>query len=179
MPVHPRWRGEHMPNLNDKRATGGSSPLARGTLVEVGGLTLGCRFIPAGAGNTCWLGLSVASFSVHPRWRGEHVRDTGTEGHWAGSSPLARGTLPCLGRLIVTMRFIPAGAGNTRRCPTFRRPSSVHPRWRGEHDMTGGAGSTVDGSSPLARGTHYPARISNTGGRFIPAGAGNTRSGYV
>ena len=50
-------------------------------------------------------------------------------------------------------RFIPAGAGNT---PSTAKPSAcnpVHPRWRGEHHVFKNSASTVDGSSPLARGT--------------------------
>lgn len=57
-----------------------------------------------------------------------------------------------------------------------RRPSSAHPRSRGEHFSWITKNRHRVGSSPLARGTHqtYPAK----GGFFglIPAHAGNTRS---
>ncbi len=51
--VYPRWRGEH--GLTPPRYIQaiGLSPLARGTLNRVIHLIDSCRFIPAGAGNTC------------------------------------------------------------------------------------------------------------------------------
>ena len=51
---------------------------------------------------------------------------------------------------------------------------TVHPRWRGEHDLDSTKIYPGAGSSPLARGTlewHAPGRQNM---RFIPAGAGNT-----
>ena len=52
--VHPRSRGEHPDRMKPLNSWGGSSPLARGTLVaqhDRGPLE---RFIPARAGNTTW-----------------------------------------------------------------------------------------------------------------------------
>ena len=54
--------------------------------------------------------------------------------------------------------------------------NSVHPRRRGEHLSDSLHGLTVSGSSPQARGTHRLATFRGASGRFIPAGAGNTRS---
>ena len=91
-----------------------------------------------------------------------------------GSSPHARGTLPCDGRLGGLEGIIPACAGNTVR---YARPvshSQDHPRMRGEHAMVGMKPSRIVGSSPHARGTP-PAQLRTfaTGG-IIPACAGNT-----
>ena len=92
----------------------------------------------------------------------------------AGSSPLARGTLEDRGHYIGVMRFIPAGAGNTRtaRTPPHCRP--VHPRWRGEHWQEYPGTPDEAGSSPLARGTPWHSVQGCRSRRFIPAGAGNT-----
>jgi hypothetical protein len=96
------------------------------------------------------------------------------------------------------MRFIPAGAGNTRaptRCggisfgssPRVRgirpwdqecsRCSPVHPRGCGEYLFAGSAASRSRGSSPRVRGIPRPPRARPGGLRFIPAGAGNTWRG--
>ena len=55
MPVHPRWRGEHICSCLWAISRYGSSPLARGTLGFSEGIDLPYRFIPAGAGNTSGL----------------------------------------------------------------------------------------------------------------------------
>ena len=153
-PVHPRWRGEHMPSGRVRLRVGGSSPLARGTPSQSGRHT--------------------ACGSVHTRWRGEHSRSTINSSLPRGSSPLARGTQrsPTLNTRL--QRFIPAGAGNTSRRKPATRSASVHPRWRGEHRRVDGAGWTGAGSSPLARGTRVGALAVLSADRFIPAGAGNT-----
>ena len=51
-PVYPRWRGEHSEYFADLFTDRGLSPLARGTLSRKAAQIAGCRFIPAGAGNT-------------------------------------------------------------------------------------------------------------------------------
>ena len=52
----------------------------------------------------------------------------------------------------------------------------VYPRWRGELNIGNGFAAAASGLSPLARGTHYRMDFSGFVMRFIPAGAGNTRS---
>ncbi len=92
--------------------------------------------------------------SVHPRGRGEHCTYKTLVVTGAGSSPRARGTRTQPAADRPKLRFIPAGAGNTRR----------HKR----------GNSLIHGSSPRARGTRPPLRPLLRRGRFIPAGAGNT-----
>ncbi len=114
VPVHPRWRGEHLEPASEPGASLGSSPLARGTPLGGDGTRIARRFIPAGAGNTPPAPGPTGAGSVHPRWRGEHLRSRIVAWLESGSSPLARGTpLVHLGE-HVAVRFIPAGAGNTR-----------------------------------------------------------------
>ena len=55
-------------------------------------------------------------------------------------------------------------------------PFAVYPRWRGEHTICGANFVIWIGLSPLARGTHCPFVGEGHASRFIPAGAGNTRS---
>ncbi len=74
---------------------------------------------------------------------------------------------------MVRSRFIPAGAGNARHFDHDAYDRSVHPRRRGERVMPTGAGKTVCGSSPQARGTRGSPCRCPPPRRFIPAGAGN------
>ena len=152
----------------------GSSPLARGTLLTLDDLVPIQRFIPARAGNTLPAPSRLRATTVHPRSRGEHTLPPNTSGVDRGSSPLARGTL--LRGLLRGrgLRFIPARAGNTGRCGGMSCLNAVHPRSRGEHFSSGKTKSHLDGSSPLARGTPAGSARSRSGGRFIPARAGNT-----
>ncbi len=135
------------------------------------------RFIPAGAGNTISVMLKDIAGSVYPRWRGEHWQNKhrGTRG--AGLSPLARGTLDQAVLFFQRRRFIPAGAGNTQKQNTETAVPAVYPRWRGEHDEITLTTEQKRGLSPLARGTRAAVVPGGRCRRFIPAGAGNTRSG--
>ncbi len=117
--------------------------------------------------------------SVHPRWRGEHALARCVTASTSGSSPLARGTLRRLQARRCGYRFIPAGAGNTFCRVLQAKPRAVHPRWRGEHELTGFLALAGDGSSPLARGTPALAETFNDRMRFIPAGAGNTMHAWT
>ncbi len=76
--------------------------------------------------------------------------------------------------MVLPLRFIPAGAGNTDIPPDPRPKSAVYPRWRGEHNGTDSTNQNFRGLSPLARGTHYIEQPLTVERRFIPAGAGNT-----
>ena len=76
---------------------------------------------------------------------------------YSGLSPLARGTLLQENALVRVSRFIPAGAGNTRRERIFRGRRAVYPRWRGEHPANRNFINSYCGLSPLARGTRLPS----------------------
>ncbi len=112
-PVYPRWRGEHLPEVEQDRFIDGLSPLARGTHIQGVGRGMAERFIPAGAGNTSVACTCASSLPVYPRWRGEHQVKDARVSLMYGLSPLARGTLLASADQPVTGRFIPAGAGNT------------------------------------------------------------------
>ncbi len=154
--------------------TVGSSPQARGTLVQRAVTDLQQRFIPAGAGNTSDAVLNPPWLPVHPRRRGEHPTQTYWRVGACGSSPQARGTHRLGVRTGCESRFIPAGAGNTRLLDADRTPKPVHPRRRGEHSTPTRTGWSSIGSSPQARGTPQRHCQKHQGHRFIPAGAGNT-----
>ncbi len=112
--------------------------------------------------------------TVYPRWRGELPAGMCRVQLDAGLSPLARGTLVRLMQGILSERFIPAGAGNTRWRRRRQILQTVYPRWRGEHCTIMGNSLPLDGLSPLARGTPPTPSWRQRSGRFIPAGAGNT-----
>ena len=93
-------------------------------------------------------------------------------GFGSGSSPLARGTYTRIRAGVSLHRFIPARAGITMRdlCSLIVTPA--HPRSRGEHPSPGSPEITIDGSSPLARGTFMVFSFLFELLRLIPARAG-------
>ncbi len=111
---------------------------------------------------------------VYPRWRGELFCALAFCWLSRGLSPLARGTLCRCQHCWRVIRFIPAGAGNTKFILINTAFVSVYPRWRGEHFTTIGGHATAHGLSPLARGTPPRTHEQAITDRFIPAGAGNT-----
>ena len=52
-----------------------------------------------------------------------------------------------------TVRFIPAGAGNSGQGNSITIPCPVYPRWRGELLLYRDYRRGIVGLSPLARGT--------------------------
>ena len=160
--------------LRGKPSPDGSSPLARGTHLEVPFSGGADRFIPARAGNTVRPSQPVGTPPVHPRSRGEHGHALRRRCGPAGSSPLARGTRIGGPVDVGRIRFIPARAGNTERTAKRHWLRPVHPRSRGEHDQGLMMRSSPHGSSPLARGTRPWCARRRPADRFIPARAGNT-----
>ena len=114
---------------------------------------------------------------VYPRWRGELFCALAFCWLSRGLSPLARGTLCRCQHCWRVIRFIPAGAGNTVPRIISLSSSTVYPRWRGEHSASLMPIIGLGGLSPLARGTLAKQTSGYAWCRFIPAGAGNTRSG--
>ncbi len=172
--VHPRGRGEHYTDTGTAFLCGGSSPRARGTRRADGQTIKRSRFIPAGAGNTPSAATTTSRPTVHPRGCGEHQRHSFPRSFVTGSSPRVRGTRTRCRVFPARFRFIPAGAGNTRR---FKNPvmlTTVHPRGCGEHSRISPGSPGCFGSSPRVRGTPGQQHGDYCQARFIPAGAGNT-----
>ena len=151
--VHPRARGEHLPEGVINTRSFGSSPRTRGTSCRH---SLNCRqsrFIPAHAGNIS-PSISARSFlAVHPRARGEHSFFYARLIRQPGSSPRTRGTLGRVREDQGGSRFIPAHAGNIYSQQETSRKMAVHPRARGEHQICLLEHSPKTGSSPRTRGT--------------------------
>ena len=93
------------------------------------------RFIPAGAGNSDGPVTVLSVLAVHPRWRGEQEDGIQRFEMELGSSPLARGTGNDCCTHRGSVRFIPAGAGNSAYYGGYVSVTSVHPRWRGEQGV--------------------------------------------
>ena len=155
---------------------GGSSPLTRGTPIELNKPITVVRFIPAYAGNSSRKSSNESIMPVHPRLRGELALRINLPVVNNGSSPLTRGThspehLPPFGS-----RFIPAYAGNSIARIFLLTAESVHPRLRGELTSTIFCHFFWSGSSPLTRGTRSRKSSNESTIRFIPAYAGNSVS---
>ncbi len=92
-----------------------------------------------------------------------------------GSSPRTRGTAVPTPSRDDTGRFIPADAGNSKPCHRLVKSAAVHPRGRGEQRRAPSSQAVKDGSSPRTRGTASGMPGWQTGFRFIPADAGNSK----
>ncbi len=171
--VHPRTRGEQVPNGRPGVPDAGSSPHTRGTgqrflvRVEID------RFIPAHAGNRPSEAPSNGPRTVHPRTRGEQSPRGPDSISTIGSSPHTRGTVTHRVVVLDLQRFIPAHAGNSPPAGSGCNRPAVHPRTRGEQGSRFEHRRTITGSSPHTRGTDGLRRVCGRGKRFIPAHAGN------
>ena len=174
--AHPRSRGEHPRRTIHTLISRGSSPLARGTLIQrhLQNQTLG--LIPARAGNTRCVRVNREKTGAHPRSRGEHFKGHPVADILSGSSPLARGTLARASRCLSWRGLIPARAGNTQLVQRIYGIHWAHPRSRGEHSVRLLVLSLLPGSSPLARGTLRAGDEPGAPAGLIPARAGNTWS---
>ena len=151
--VHPRACGEHGQEATSESFRRGSSPRLRGTPQRILMGQKANRFIPAPAGNTACCHPRCSRGSVHPRACGEHLVVAGVLSASNGSSPRLRGTQRSFLEFIVSLRFIPAPAGNTVVMLLLLNWLPVHPRACGEHGIDCTTVVTRDGSSPRLRGT--------------------------
>ena len=174
--VHPRGGGELRDIQRHIDSKVGSSPRGRGTRYWQPPRIAPLRFIPAGAGNSGTPHQRQISSTVHPRGGGELGGLQPLDGGQRGSSPRGRGTPSPARNAPRRGRFIPAGAGNSRPGNTSMPHLAVHPRGGGELFWFWCWLAGLCGSSPRGRGTPAQHRQHCPGGRFIPAGAGNSAS---
>ena len=93
-----------------------------------------------------------------------------------GSSPRGRGTRSAESVAVVSIRFIPAWAGNAHSVGQLASVGAVHPRVGGERNRVQSGPRCCSGSSPRGRGTHRNGANQTGNVRFIPAWAGNASS---
>ena len=172
----PRVRGT-APTYPPYLPTYGSSPRVRGTECPQFSFRGGNRFIPARAGNGVLSGVESSCIAVHPRACGERSVWPVIANSPTGSSPRVRGTAGPAGIDGDDGRFIPARAGNGHEWSALAIAVTVHPRACGERSkrLTRRHGDV--GSSPRVRGTDDRPIRNLHHSRFIPARAGNGRSG--
>ena len=171
--AHPRRCGEHHRPECRGASPAGSSPQVRGTCRRRQRSCGSSGLIPAGAGNITRWSEAARCSRAHPRRCGEHADNVDDVPELSGSSPQVRGTSTRSARIGRGTGLIPAGAGNMRSPPTWRRPSGAHPRRCGEHGASEDDLAPVPGSSPQVRGTWRARRRLFDRHGLIPAGAGN------
>ena len=172
--IHPRSRGEHAGNQSSFPLINGSSPLTRGAPEPAAEQSLVERLIPAHAGSTPTAPRPPTATAAHPRSRGEHVASSSVRILPTGSSPLTRGAHRSDLTATRRARLIPAHAGSTKSRLPFIGWRRAHPRSRGEHFFSLGAGAGAVGSSPLTRGAPRGRAGKVPAARLIPAHAGST-----
>ena len=132
---HPRGCGEHKRCLRALRFGRGSSPRMRRTLQRDRHLLQMCGIIPADAGNTWTRSAYSNPHGDHPRGCGEHLSLAVVVVACSGSSPRMRGTHFAVRSSGISIRIIPADAGNTRPRRPHTRTGPDHPRGCGEHRL--------------------------------------------
>ena len=155
----------------------GSSPLARGLLVQPRREGLGLGIIPARAGFTARCTVVHETTPDHPRSRGVYSWRRSRCRAPQGSSPLARGLQQKVVPGRTAVRIIPARAGFTPTPGPSCSPGRDHPRSRGVYPRRRRREHDPLGSSPLARGLRARRRPEPDHGGIIPARAGFTRMG--
>ena len=173
---HPRACGEHIRRANGQQELRGSSPRLRGTRTRGRADSRWCGIIPALAGNTSVVAVTVIGWWDHPRACGEHGEAFDQHAGEPGSSPRLRGTRAVQRALGDMEGIIPALAGNTRSRLRRRGLHWDHPRACGEHTTASNPRNDIRGSSPRLRGTRSATWVFCFLAGIIPALAGNTLS---
>ena len=132
------------------------------------------RIIPAHAGQTSTLGMTVVRPSDHPRACGANLFDSSSSTHAVGSSPRMRGKRRFSRSTRRDGRIIPAHAGQTRRDISTSGRSPDHPRACGANGKISSKTMVRTGSSPRMRGKLRVERGRDDKIRIIPAHAGQT-----
>ena len=114
---HPRARGEQQLHVYIQGRMQGSSPRARGAVLDALMHFLAGGIIPARAGSSSRLRRHIHIFWDHPRARGEQASERQTDLRHRGSSPRARGADSSYTNQVGTSGIIPARAGSRLKNP--------------------------------------------------------------
>ena len=111
--AHPRVGGENRAEIAAIQTRAGSSPRGRGKLDQSSADTVTFGLIPAWAGKTRALRVTVMVSPAHPRVGGENGADHRQGSPTPGSSPRGRGKRCSRVLPLARGRLIPAWAGKT------------------------------------------------------------------
>ena len=134
------------------------------------------RIIPAHAGQTSPAPMWRTLPTDHPRACGANPFEWVPNLKGSGSSPRMRGKRYGEANGTVTMRIIPAHAGQTMAPASSTIPRPDHPRACGANDVNTFVDDQARGSSPRMRGKPYISALPVRVMRIIPAHAGQTSS---
>ena len=174
--VYPRVGGGNKDSGQPGKASGGLSPRGRGKLVVTGNGPLDRRSIPAWAGETHRRRPPQVSIGVYPRVGGGNPGSRRPAGQAAGLSPRGRGKPSRRLPAILSLRSIPALAGETASRPRLCRYAWVYPRVGGGNGQQDRGQLALGGLSPRGRGKPTRGIAKPTSLRSIPAWAGETGS---
>ena len=166
--------GEHRSIVGIGVACQGSSPHVRGARKDSPLRRCHSGIIPACAGSTRCILITMWNRWDHPRMCGEHDFQPFVISFGLGSSPHVRGARFPNGGRVPLAGIIPACAGSTIPARTTPKLRWDHPRMCGEHPIAWIVRPFVVGSSPHVRGApKYDLATSIMTG-IIPACAGST-----
>ena len=170
--VYPRPRGGTGWQAGCRRTAGGLSPPTRGNQWPEGidkGFT---RSIPAHAGEPRRRPRRQPPCAVYPRPRGGTTRLVTSQAGGRGLSPPTRGNPIVWARGLISMRSIPAHAGEPPRTESRYCRGGVYPRPRGGTSYDVRLISVNRGLSPPTRGNQRGCSMKVEPTRSIPAHAG-------
>ena len=150
--------GEHDAHTAIRRSDRGSSPHVRGALFSSLVSFRIWGIIPACAGSTLKVCITLWVIGDHPRMCGEHVRRVPNRRPCEGSSPHVRGALGERSAQLRVNGIIPACAGSTF-ADLLLLLDGDHPRMCGEHSSGVSSSSASSGIIPACAGsTSIPSR---------------------
>ena len=135
-PDHPRSCGANGSRAPPVMHKHGSSPLVRGQQHDVHQQPTCRRIIPARAGPTQNHGKNYYPKTDHPRSCGANHKFFDIEPVLDGSSPLVRGQLVSMDRVVEVYRIIPARAGPTLASLAYMPVAADHPRSCGANSVS-------------------------------------------
>ena len=171
---HPRACGANFATRVGSQLQNGSSPRMRGKLEVKEFKSTATRIIPAHAGQTSTLGMTVVRPSDHPRACGANFATLVGSQLQNGSSPRMRGKLEVKEFKSTATRIIPAHAGQTVCGACSTSVATDHPRACGANGKISSKTMVRTGSSPRMRGKLTADAGDTHSRRIIPAHAGQT-----
>ena len=170
--VHPRVCGGSAASSSGVQRRFGTSPRVRGKRGVWRRDPLLAGYIPACAGEAAARRAAAGARRVHPRVCGGSTTERLEALAPRGTSPRVRGKRPRPAQGASGSGYIPACAGEARRCRRTRRAGMVHPR------VCGGSASSLRwhfgnrGTSPRVRGKLHAGPAARAIVGYIPACAG-------